>query len=63
MDNTPFDQAREQCKTFSWNLLSSISVLDAKEKLNNEQENEKLQEAFDMLIEHHCKYLTNEVVH
>lgn len=61
--DSPFDHAREQCKTFSWNLLSSISVLDAKEKLNNEQENEKLQEAFDMLIEHHCKYLTDEVIH
>lgn len=61
--DSPFDQAREQCKTFSWNLLSSISVLDAKLKLDNQQENEKLQEAFDMLIEHHCKYLTNEAIH
>ena len=62
-DLNPFDQARKQCSTFSWNLLSSISVLDAKSKLNNESENEKLQQAFDMLIEHHCKHLTDEVAH
>lgn len=62
-DLNPFDRARKQCSTFSWNLLSSISVLDAKSKLNNESENENLQQAFDMLIEHHCKYLTDEVVH
>jgi hypothetical protein len=61
--DSPFDKAFQECKTFSWNLLSSISVLDAKEKLYNEQENEKLQMAFDALIEHHCKYLTDETVH
>ena len=60
---TPFDNARKQCSTFSWNLLSSISVLDAKEKLNNNDENEELKKAFDMLIEHHCKYLSDGVSH
>ena len=60
---TPFDNAHKQCSTFSWNLLSSISVLDAKSKLNKDKENEELQKAFDMLIEHHCKYLLNEVSH
>lgn len=62
MDN-PFEQARKECSSFYWNLLSSISVLNAKEKLNNENENEKLQQAFDMLLEHHCKFLQDEVVH
>ena len=63
MDNLPFDKARKECSTFSWNLLSSISVLDAKAKLNNESENEELTKAYDMLLEHHCKYLVSEVVH
>ena len=63
MDNLPFDKARKECSTFSWNLLSSISVLDAKSKLNNESENEELIKAYDMLLEHHCKYLMSEVVH
>jgi len=60
---TPFDNARKQCSVFSWNLLSSISVLDAKEKLNNDNENEELKQAFEMLIEHHCKYLSDGVSH
>jgi len=60
---TPFDNARKQCSVFSWNLLSSISVLDAKEKLNNNNENEELEQAFEMLIEHHCKYLSDGVSH
>lgn len=59
----PFDNARKQCSNFSWNLLSSIHVLDAKEKLNNDKDNEELKQAFDMLIEHHCKYLSNEAYH
>lgn len=62
MDN-PFEQAKKECSSFSWGLLSSISVLDTKEKLNNESENEKLQQAFDMLLEHHCSFLQNEAVH
>jgi hypothetical protein len=60
---TPFDKVKKECSTFSWNLLSSIHVLEAKEKLNNDSENEELQKAFDMLIEHHCKYLSNGVSH
>ena len=63
MDNLPFDKARKECSNFSWNLLSSISVLDAKQKLNIQNDNEQLQKAFDMLIEHHCLYMKDEVVH
>ena len=60
---TPFDKVKQECSTFSWNLLSSISVLDAKSKLNNNEENEELKKAYDMLIEHHCKYLLDGVSH
>jgi len=55
---TPFDKVHKQCSTFAWNLLSSIQVLEAT-KLNIQNEHENI--AFDMLIEHHCKYLLNEV--
>lgn len=62
--DSPFQKAKKECTVFSWNLLSSISVLEAKEKLNSADEvDEKLQTAFDMLIEQHCKYLTSEAIH
>ena len=42
--DSPFQKAKKECVTFSWNLLSSISVLEAKEKLNNANDiDEKLE--------------------
>ena len=61
--DSPFDKAKKEATTFAWNLLSSASILEAKEKLEGEEDNEKLLIAFDALLDNHCKYLVSEDIH
>lgn len=57
----PFEQTNKTMSQFAWNLLSSIQVFGSLEKLNMENEREEMM--YDMLLESHCKYLSNEIVH
>ena len=64
MDNlNPFDKAKMQCSVFSYGLISNISMLNAKQRLESECEDENLKESYEMLIELHCRPLQNGVIH
>lgn len=56
-----FDEVKKQCSEFAWNLLSSIQLNRAIEKIDLENEEHKT--LFENMIETHCKYIQNEAIH
>ena len=58
--NTPFDDARQQCSDFAWNLLSSIQVFRISMELDSRELDDKENKNYELLLASHCKHMHNE---
>ena len=60
--NTPFDDARQQCSDFAWNLFSSIQLLGISMELDSRELDDNESKSYELLLASHCKHLANEEI-